>query len=308
MSDQEQANLPHFHREGDAYLIDPQQVQIEAARRLREDEQHEFARKQVKTNRSLVVFTGLLVGCTLVGAVISIWQATISQTAANAAKDAAETAHQALIETRTGSGVQDTHTLAQQAVTQAIQTTNLAKATSTQAAEMRDSVRQASRLASATEKANANMVAADRPWIGGHIEVTNFELGKRPTVSTVFTNSGKRPAKVDVSFERSGFYSIFPFNPDSQFISNEGASTNILVPGQPTSMTSTSEGVLRQADLDLASGMYPFQTYFAFAKIEDRDLQTNESHFTHVCIYYISRLKTSSDPGFRNCHPYNEAN
>jgi hypothetical protein len=58
------------------------------------------------------VFTGLLVGCTLVGAVISIWQATISQTAANAAKDAAETAHQALIETRTGSGVQDTHTLA----------------------------------------------------------------------------------------------------------------------------------------------------------------------------------------------------
>jgi hypothetical protein len=173
---------------------------------------------------------------------------------------------------------------------------------------MRDSVRQASRLASATEKANANMVAADRPWIGGHIEVTNFEVGKSPTMTAVFTNSGKRPAKVDVSFERGGFYPTFPFDPDSQFITDGPRSTSFLVPGQATSMTLTFKGVLRQIDLDLANGMHPFQTYFAFAKIEYRDLQTNESHFTHVCVFYLPRLKTSSNSGFSDCQPYNEAN
>jgi hypothetical protein len=85
-----------------------------------------------------------------------------------------------------------------------------------QATELSESVQQASRLAAATERANANVVVADRPWIGGHIEVTNFDVGKIPTIAAVFTNSGKRPARIDIAVERSGWYNFFPFDPDSQ--------------------------------------------------------------------------------------------
>jgi hypothetical protein len=59
--------------------------------------------------------------------------ANASETAGNAAASAAKTAQETLGEMRHGSGATDTHTLAQQAVTQATQTTTLATAAQRQA-------------------------------------------------------------------------------------------------------------------------------------------------------------------------------
>jgi hypothetical protein len=85
LSNGEQNNVPHSHREGDAVIFDPPEDQREAARGRREYEQHEFARAQVRTNQRLARFSLLLVVGTFGGIGIGFWQATISQTAVNVA-------------------------------------------------------------------------------------------------------------------------------------------------------------------------------------------------------------------------------
>jgi hypothetical protein len=77
LSNHEQANVPQHHREGEAVVFDPPENQKEAARRRREDEQHEFARSQVKTNTKLAWFTGALVLATFCTIGVGIWQARI---------------------------------------------------------------------------------------------------------------------------------------------------------------------------------------------------------------------------------------
>lgn len=176
-----------------------------------------------------------------------------------------------------------------------------------QAVQLAGNVKQSTRLANETALANSNVVMADRPWLGADIRVTNFDVGKKPTVTAVFTNSGKRPAKIDVSAETSGFYTTFPFDPDTRYLPSGVRSTSILVPGQHTTLIANSNVYLKQNELDLASGLHPFRTFFAFAKVEYRDLRTNKSYYTHVCIFYLSAYKTATDSGFRNCQQYNEA-
>jgi hypothetical protein len=56
---------------------------------------------------------------------------------------------------------------------------------------------QTSRLAAATEKANANVLNADRPWVGGFIQVVDFEAGKSPEAICTFVNGGRRPAYIE---------------------------------------------------------------------------------------------------------------
>jgi hypothetical protein len=77
LSNQEQDDVPHHHREGEAFVFDPPENQREAARRRREDQQHEFARSQVNTNARLALFTGALVLATFCTIVVGIWQACI---------------------------------------------------------------------------------------------------------------------------------------------------------------------------------------------------------------------------------------
>jgi hypothetical protein len=97
LSDQEQDNESHsFHLEGGHAVFEKPKSQEEIARDRRESEQHKFAREQVKTNRKMTFFTGLLVLATGFGSGIGIWQATISQTAANAARDAADASKEAV--------------------------------------------------------------------------------------------------------------------------------------------------------------------------------------------------------------------
>lgn len=93
LTDHEHADAPRpFHTEGSAVVFDKPKSEEEKTRQRREDEQHEFARAQVRTNKRLAWFTGLLVLGTFVGSGITIWQATIAQTSATAAKKASETA------------------------------------------------------------------------------------------------------------------------------------------------------------------------------------------------------------------------
>jgi len=163
----------------------------------------------------------------------------------------------------------------------------------------------ANRLSKDTESANNNILEADRPWMGASISVANFDVGKKTTFTTYFTNSGKRPARVDLTAMRENLYPRFPADPDREYIFDTTPSTNIVVPGQPVISIQSLTDPLTQMQMSLlTSGQL---TYFIFGKIEYRDIRTNESYWTHVCLRYMPKMKTDTDNGFRNCAKYNDA-
>jgi len=176
-----------------------------------------------------------------------------------------------------------------------------------QAGQLKGNVGQTGRLASATEKANSNVVAADRPWLGGEFDIKDFDLNKEPAFTLTFTNSGKRPARVDFAVMAASWYATFPFNPEAEYAKvGTEPSTSILVPGARTRLNAIGQTVTRD-QLNRAEGTYPLRTFFLFGKVDYRDLETNETHFTHICIRYMPKYKTASDNGFRDCVEYNDA-
>jgi len=82
--------------EGPAVIFEKPKSQEETTHEKRENEQHEFARRQVETNERLASFTFVLMLATVFAMVVAIWQGTISQRTANAAKSAADTADKTL--------------------------------------------------------------------------------------------------------------------------------------------------------------------------------------------------------------------
>src|ERR1700691_3588014 len=126
-----------------------------------------------------------------------------------------------------------------------------AKSFAASAGKINDGVRQAveklnlqadaaNRLARDTETANKNVLEADRPWMGAFISVANFGVGKKATFSITFANSGKRPAKADLTALRERSYAQFPPNPDSEYVFDTVPSTSVIVPGQASLVQSTS--------------------------------------------------------------------
>lgn len=289
MPDQEQDNVRQpFHREGDAFVFDVPPTPTEIARQRREDEQHEFARSQVKTNKKLALFTGALVFATFCTIGVGVWQARISQEASRAAKSAAETASATLAAMQTSQVSSDLQF-------------------GTQLEELKASIGQASRLAKAAEEGNKNAMEENRPWFKLAINVVDFEVGKIAKAGFMFTNSGKRPGFVLFADLASHTYDSFPTNPDyvrkPQIVSN-----GFVVPGASAgNLTPILEVPLSQEALDaLNSGNIK---YYVYARVEYKDVRTNQRHFAHACLQYIASVSLPSRPGvFGNCNGYNEGN
>ena len=196
MSGDDQHEKRGFHLEGANIILDKPKSQEEIDRIIRETKDDQYKDSQIKSNRRLTLLNLFLVIGTLVGSGIGIWQASISRIAADAAKSAATTASETLKEMKTGSGASDTHTLAQQAVVQATQTSNLVIATNKQALQTetlaKNAVAQAKatnelagaalRSAGASEASNqqsANFFKRQtRPWVGMDSEYKIQDLSK----------------------------------------------------------------------------------------------------------------------------------
>jgi hypothetical protein len=212
-----------------------------------------------------------------------------------------DTMQRTLKEIEKGSG--DTHELAVAAGKQADAAKAQADNTAKQVRELDASVRQASRLAKATETANANVLNADRPWIGASLTVDGFETNKAPKVTLTFTNSGKRPAKVTLIQYRWTMYSEFPKNVTYP-PSGPEESTSIILPNTHPSVNFTMETVTDPVMQIIKSGA---ATMYVHADIEYDDLLTGQHHWTHACWQYTHFDKGVSS-GFYACHEYNEAN
>ena len=91
--------------------------------------------------------------------------------------------------------------------------------------------RQTQRLAAAAEKANANVLEADRPWFGAVLTAQDaLEVGKVPSYTVVFLNSGKRPARVLASEVASAWFTAFPKSPRFDTTPGGVRSNDFVVP------------------------------------------------------------------------------
>ena len=181
-----------------------------------------------------------------------------------------------------------------------------------QADSLAKSVEQTSRLAKATEAANANVLGADRPWFGGEIQVSDFGLGKTPTAVCTFTNSGKRPALAEHIECGSAFYSAFPEKPiygppgpHSRMFIGPGAHSNMAwtLFGRGLSIPQAQNGQLTAEGLKaLDAGEVAL---FVYGKIEYKDARSGEEHVSHACIRYLP-AQTGTPAGFYECETYND--
>ena len=174
-----------------------------------------------------------------------------------------------------------------------------------QAGKLGESVRQASRLASDTEKANENVLNSDRPWVGIGFDVDGFEAGKTPTYRLTFLNSGKRPAKLTIT---EGISTSTDFgNSPSYLPSRLAPSTVLLVPGQQAGSAwkdiSNFNPMTKEQFDSLQSGLIRLLIY---GNVEYTDLKTGTQHWTHICLRYTPKTMPIAN-GFSNCSNYNDA-
>ncbi len=159
----------------------------------------------------------------------------------------------------------------------------------TQLQKLDDSIKQASRLAKATEKANANLVDSSRPWMGGTVNVTSFEVGSKPVVNWSFMNSGKRPAIVVHAVGVGFYYPVFPANPEVKYGIDVTRSNGIAVVGSGVAQSVAAKTALTLRHMLLINSGE--EKYFAIAKIEYLDIQTKKPYWTHICIFYAPPSK-----------------
>ena len=186
-----------------------------------------------------------------------------------------------------------------------------------QAGALKESVSQASRIAKATEAANANVLAADRPWFGGVIHVSDFEVGKAPGAVCDFVNSGRRPASVQFAGCGGVFGSAFPKNPVFKNVSGI-ISRSFIVPGSTVSAPIASLFTGDQGAPGLFQNGQPTDglikqlgtrnlILFVYGEIDYTDVRSGEKHFTHTCVQY-NPPTVMGPAGFFLCETYNDGN
>lgn len=176
-----------------------------------------------------------------------------------------------------------------------------AKAMADEVSKLKAVVAETHSLASAAQTANTNAVVAERPWVGAVIQVKDFQAGKIPTYVIVFTNSGKRPARVTMTAGFAGAYLKFPKHPVYEY--DTTPSKSILVPGQSTASSWKGLKLTATEFTALQTGRVHF---FIYGKVEYSDIGGNRPYWTHVCSRYMPGA-ISFNNRFINCAEYNDA-
>lgn len=274
MSDQKQNESHPFHREGDAVVFDKLESTEEIARKRREDEQHGFARQQVKTNNRLAWLTALLVLGTFCGTVIGIWQSRISQKAANAAASAASTAEKTLAETQRSNQAQ-----------------NLAS---------KDALR----------SAISNFDLDQRAWVGiSDVKLMQLQANQPITVSVTAVNSGRTIA-MDVRLISTTHVSDIPVNIANYAQHPLEKNVRPITIGQKQiaifdwfpNISMTLPSATGPADALVVANIKNGTKYlYAFGEIHYRDV-FKRPHTTLYCALWVQEINA-----FAPCDSYNYA-
>jgi hypothetical protein len=142
-------------------------------------------------------------------------------------------------------------------------------------------------------------IDAERPWVGITFRIQDWAIGRSASATAIFTNSGRRPAKITRIELDSNEYVVFPDNP--RYRRNIKNSTLILPSG---SLTNTQPlGVITQPKLD-DLGLRR-HTFFIYASVDYEDLLTRSVHWTHSCWQYVPGVQNTASR-FVKCSTYND--
>jgi hypothetical protein len=266
-----------FHYEDGVPVFDTNarlhQVENEQAAAKKRDEKYKD--EQLKIDRRMMWFTGILVLCTAATGVINIWQGTIAKKSAEAAsenaiaaKSQAEAAKEQVAEIKSGST--DTHTLAQAARDQAIASKQQSFSTGILASNAEANLAQSS----------ASFQDDQRAWVGiGDAMVTEFEVGKPIKVEIQISNSGKTPA---LFVERA---TVRQLSNAPMLTVNTPRDVNATKFEPATSIPPQGHYMIRVQFPD-SVGMIKskIQMFYIFGEVRYQDV-FKRSHSTQFCVY-----------------------
>jgi hypothetical protein len=142
-------------------------------------------------------------------------------------------------------------------------------------------------------------IDAERPWLGITFRIQDWTIGRNASATAIFTNSGRRPAKVTRVQLDSNEYVVLPESP--RYRRNIKNSTLILPNG---TLTSTQPlGVVTQPELD-DLGLRR-HTLFIYASVDYEDVLTRSVHWAHGCWQYLPGLQNTASR-FVRCTTYND--
>ena len=157
---------------------------------------------------------------------------------------------------------------------------------------------QAQRSADYAKQSIDTAVEAERPWVGvTFYKADDFTEGNTAKILIQYTNSGKRPATVSMTYGGAPFEKppLFP-----EVIDNRAKSVGFMLPGASQSGT-FSFAIPNNA---FATWKAKHQIFYILAQIVYADVGTNNGHITNFCAYYDP---TNKDLPFPLCTRYNEA-
>jgi hypothetical protein len=144
------------------------------------------------------------------------------------------------------------------------------------------------------------MKEAERPWLGTSTYTLPAPQIKTPSpMSITVTNAGRSPARV-VNFQAEELLEpIFSGNPSYPDLPQSLVSHEVVVPGQGISLNQNVEPV---STTTLETVNLGLETTYVYASVTYEDLSLGQTHFTHMCWYYIPSRKQWS-----YCAGYNDA-
>ncbi len=152
------------------------------------------------------------------------------------------------------------------------------------------------RVAVAGETSNKHALESERPWMGSNLQVTDFELEKKPAYLVTFENTGKRPVRtiLFLTLATHNEYGINPRYPAANEIQKK--TTSFVVPGAYVNAPWSGDTVTPLHLLENGTMVY--------AALDYVDARTHTRYWSHACWRYVPLVK-----GFLTCqNSYTDAN
>jgi hypothetical protein len=258
-----------FHLEGGIPVFNSRLSEIERKQKEAETRDDQYKQDQLRINKRLMWFTGLLVLCTAIGSVISGYQASVSKLAASAAQ-----------------------TSANAAIDNAAAAKKQAEASADNAVATKASVTQAI----------SNFHLDQRAWVAAVKTIGVPEVNKPFEITIQARNTGKTFAKrftmvtvtePVIGNKQPDFRKEIPFKKNVASVSLLAPNGDYLSTVSPTSGQSLSQASMD----DIKSGKFKI---FVYGTITYDDV-FNCPHWTKFCVHLQSDLK------YESCDRHNDA-
>jgi len=142
-------------------------------------------------------------------------------------------------------------------------------------------------------------IEAERPWVGITFRIQDWTAGRNASAAAIFTNGGRRPAKITRLQFDSNEYAVFPDTPRYR---RNVRNSNLILPNG--SLTNTQQlGVVTQRELDDLGLRH--HSFFVYASVDYEDVLTHSVHWTHSCWQYLPGLQNAASR-FVKCSVYND--